>query len=250
MLRLREHARRNPDFVEALRAIWEPARQVSDAVRETSNKLSEQLKVVSSVSTPLQGVMRTICAEYRAQLAAVWADIRQGQEAEYARLIDDIRRAEAEADREWASQFPCPRPKTAEDWQRLAVRAGLSADLALKGEWTPADIMPIVEGYFQRLQDRRQPDSADGDVGSVTGAPRPPAADDGSPFYKPSYFKKYNIGDELLRRNATGGRKYAPGKVRRINKQPSRDKRKFYWYSEPDARRCWPHRFADPDTSC
>jgi hypothetical protein len=83
----------------------------------------------------------------------------------------------------------------------------------------------------------------------LAGPPRPSPRqfppDDGSPFYRPSYFKKYNIGDELLRRNATGGKKHVPGKVRRVNKQTVRGKKAVYWYSEPDARKCWPHKFAD-----
>jgi hypothetical protein len=81
---------------------------------------------------------------------------------------------------------------------------------------------------------------------------------DGDPFYKPAFFKKWNIGDELLRRNATDAQEYAEGKVRRQRKQPSSttakspaqvkrgkgDPRPVYWYSEPDARRRWPEKFA------
>jgi len=82
----------------------------------------------------------------------------------------------------------------------------------------------------------------------------PPAKDDGSPFYKPAYFKQWHIGDELLRRNATNSKKYTPGKVRRQKQSPrtgSKGKQSTYWYSEPDVKRAWPERFAtfkDPPT--
>ena len=71
-------------------------------------------------------------------------------------------------------------------------------------------------------------------------------ADDGSPFYKPSYFQTWGIGDELLRRNSTDKKKYVEGKVRRLKKKPStgKGKRAVYWYSEPDTRKCWPDKFA------
>ena len=236
MLRLKQYMLENPEFAEAVGAIWEPVRQANEAVR----------LVTAKVVGPLRPVMTAICAEYSAQLAAIQADIRQVQKDEFEKLLDEIRKAEAEADREWASSLPCPRPKTVEQWQSLAVRAGLPADFSLRGEWTPKDILPIVEGYFQRMQDQgllRADNSADT---SATETAEAPAAD-GSPFYKPAHFKQYNIGDELLRRNATSGKRYVPGKVRRINKQTRRGKRGFYWYSEPDARACWPHRFSDAE---
>lgn len=75
----------------------------------------------------------------------------------------------------------------------------------------------------------------------------PPANDDGSPFYKPAYFKKWYIGDELLRKNAISSKKYTPGKIRRKKQPPrtgSKGKRSTYWYSEPDVQKAWPDRFA------
>lgn len=71
-------------------------------------------------------------------------------------------------------------------------------------------------------------------------------ADDGEPFLKPKYFETQNIGGELLRRNATNGKKYVEGKVRRIKKASAsgkKGKRAVYWYSDPDTRKCWPDRF-------
>ena len=78
----------------------------------------------------------------------------------------------------------------------------------------------------------------------------PPAANvpaaDGSPFYKPAHFKKWNIGDEVLRKNSSDESEYIDGKVRR-QKQPNsgKGKRAVYWYSEPDVRKRWPHKFVD-----
>jgi len=89
--------------------------------------------------------------------------------------------------------------------------------------------------------------------------------DDRDPFYKPVYFKQSNIGDELLRRNATDLKEYTEGKVRRQRKQPSSTTRKspakgkrgkgkgrarpVYWYSEPDGRKRWLHLFAETKES-
>jgi hypothetical protein len=155
MLRLRQYAQEHPEFVEELRAIWEPVRQSNEAIKAATLKLLEPTRAVSAASAPLQAVMATICEEYKAQLAAIWADIQKVEKVEFEELLDDIRQAEAQADKEWAAKFPCPRPKTVEDWQCLAARAGFGADFVLKGEWTPADVLPIVEGYFQNLQDQR-----------------------------------------------------------------------------------------------
>jgi hypothetical protein len=171
MLRLRQCARENPQFAEALRAIWGPVRQANEAIRVGTSQLLAPLKAVSAASAPLQAVMAAIGAEYQAQLTAIWADIRRVEKTEFAKLLDEIRQAEAQADKEWGAQFPCPRPKTTEDWQRLAVRAGIGADFVVRGEWTPADVLPIVEGYFQHLQDQES-------LGS--GKASPPAGHAGS----------------------------------------------------------------------
>jgi len=77
-------------------------------------------------------------------------------------------------------------------------------------------------------------------------ADKPGIPDDGRPFYKPSYFQTWGIGDELLRRNSTDKKKYVEGKVRRQKKKPAtgKGKRAVYWYSEPDVQKRWPDRFA------
>jgi hypothetical protein len=94
-----------------------------------------------------------------------------------------------------------------------------------------------------------------------------PLAGDGSPFYKPAYFQKWKISDELLRRNTTDGKAFKESKVRRRNIMPSNSTiklsanrtakprtgkrvgtkgkpRPVYWYSEPDARKRWPEKFS------
>jgi hypothetical protein len=79
--------------------------------------------------------------------------------------------------------------------------------------------------------------------------PPPKTPDDGQPFYKPSHFATWNIGDELLRRNANDQQSYIEGRVRRIPKKPlsGTGKRPVYWYSESDARKQWPDRFVVPE---
>jgi hypothetical protein len=116
----------------------------------------------------------------------------------------------------------------------------------------------------QRSPEAKQPPAPTAAQPKADTAEQPPA-DDGTPFYKPSHFKQWNVGDELLRKNATDLKKFTEGKVRRQRKRPSsttakspaKGKRRkgkvrtrpVYWYSEPDARKRWPDRFAaTPET--
>lgn len=125
---------------EALRAAIEPARQMSDAL--------------ASVAKAIRPVYRALLEEYAAQFRAAWVEKREAREAALDRAMEELREAEARADVEWEARFPCARPKTQEDWMRLAVRAGISADLVLTEDWAPVEILPVIEGYFQRLQDQ------------------------------------------------------------------------------------------------
>ena len=79
----------------------------------------------------------------------------------------------------------------------------------------------------------------------ATAAAAEAQADDGRPFYRPAYFKRWNIGDDHLRKNAIDKGEYIEGKVRRDPKNPAsgKGKRPVYWYSEPDARKRWPDKF-------
>ena len=66
----------------------------------------------------------------------------------------------------------------------------------------------------------------------------------GEPYCKPIYFKKFNIGDDLLRRNAVDTSEYTPGKVRRKRRTADVNS---YQYSEPDAKKRWPEKFISPE---
>lgn len=78
-------------------------------------------------------------------------------------------------------------------------------------------------------------------TGGLATAP----AEDGEPFWKPKHFTQWDIGDELLRRNCHSGEEWVKGKVRRRplpNSKAGKHARREY--SEPDARKVWPERFA------
>lgn len=155
MLQLREYAATHPAFLSALEAIVEPLRQGNTAIKAATAAMVASVGAVRKIAVPLRPVMNAICAEHQAQLAAIIAEEQSRTAADLAQLVADLRKAEAKADRVWEKQFPCPRPKTVADWQRLAARAGLSADTVLKGAWTPGDMLPIIEGYFQHLRDQQ-----------------------------------------------------------------------------------------------
>jgi hypothetical protein len=121
---------------------------------------------------------------------------------------------------------------------------------SLDEPWIDAWGLPIAQDYLARAQAllRAEQGGKRGlpPAGSETPPPlTPDAAAPGEPFYKPKYFQQWDIDDELLRRNAVTGKQYTESKVRRIKKKPAsgKGKRAVYWYSEPDARRCWPDLF-------
>ena len=109
---------------------------------------------------------------------------------------------------------------------------GLEPALWFDGLWTNwTELRPVLEQLAVRLQEGLL---APGETANAPVVPRKP--DDGEPFYKPKYFLKWHIGDELLRRNATNETTHIEGKVRRIEKRSAtgKGKRPVYWYSEPD----------------
>lgn len=72
---------------------------------------------------------------------------------------------------------------------------------------------------------------------------------DGEPFWKPKHFvDTWGIPAEGLRRHKVESHEFVQGKVRCVNKQTDSGKRAVYWYSEPDARRLWSHKFFETDT--
>jgi hypothetical protein len=144
LVHLRKLAVENPEFCKSLNSIWQPVRKTTDLITQASGRV--------------RPLMEQVITEYGAQLCLIYADIdRQGQKEKAAleKLIKEVQHATIRADEEWAKLFDCPRPKTCEDWQRLAVRAGLSADFVFKGQWIPEDVLPIIEGYLQRFKDQQ-----------------------------------------------------------------------------------------------
>ena len=154
-LPLGRYAEEHPAFAARLRALCDPVRQNAEALRVRLEALVAPLRAVAEAPAPLQELLAAMWREHEAHLAAIATDLRRAERSRVAAMAREIRRAAAETDREWAAQFPCPRPKSIEDWQALAVRVGCQADFVLKGEWTPGRLMPIVIGYFQRLEDER-----------------------------------------------------------------------------------------------
>jgi hypothetical protein len=144
LVHLSKMANENDGFIESLNAIWEP-------IKKTNQLLAKS-------SPPIRGLIKKVITEFNIQLSLINADIisqNKSEKAEFDNLIEEVKKATIKADDEWSKLFDCPRPKTSEDWQRLAVRAGISADFALKGNWTPDDVLPIIEGYLQRLKDQQ-----------------------------------------------------------------------------------------------
>lgn len=65
-------------------------------------------------------------------------------------------RADSEAMKvAWQSTFGEPYPETIEDWTRLSARAGLSSERLIGGDWTPAQVEPMIEGYLLAVADRK-----------------------------------------------------------------------------------------------
>ncbi|OHB54198.1 MAG: hypothetical protein A2Y12_17135 [Planctomycetes bacterium GWF2_42_9] len=144
LVHLRKMAAENDSFIKSLNAIWEPIKKTN--------------RLMAKSSPPIRGLIEKVITEFNIQLSLIKADItsqNKSKKAEFDNLIEAVKKATIKADDEWSKLFDCPRPKTSEDWQRLAVRAGISADFALKGQWTPDDVLPIIEGYLQRLKDQQ-----------------------------------------------------------------------------------------------
>jgi hypothetical protein len=75
--------------------------------------------------------------------------------------------AEAER-RAWEETFGEAPPQTTEDWKRWACRVGLDANWIVGGEWTPGEVLPLVEGYLQRQKDQGAASKAAADRPALT----------------------------------------------------------------------------------
>jgi hypothetical protein len=130
-------------------------------------------------------------------------------------------------------------PKYQSDIEGAAACEGLAAQ-----DWIAKSALAEVRRYVLSQPHLMAFFIARRNVAGQVGAEAQSAT--GKPFYKPKYFEQWNIGGELLRRNATNdGDTYVEGKVRRTPKEPAggMGKRPVYWYSESDARKRWPDRF-------
>jgi len=54
----------------------------------------------------------------------------------------------------WEQTYGMSFPRSVEEMMRLAVRAGIPAEIVYEGRWTLADVLPVIEGYLQRLADQ------------------------------------------------------------------------------------------------
>lgn len=62
--------------------------------------------------------------------------------------------------RDWEAEAGGAMPTTIEEWQRLAVRAGIPAEVLWGTDWSPAKIAPIILGYLDRIRDANRPEAA------------------------------------------------------------------------------------------
>jgi len=73
----------------------------------------------------------------------------------------------------WEEAFGEPRPETVEDWRRWAARLGLDPNWIVAGDWTPGQVMPLIEGYLQRRKDERRKNQRKVRRDSAKGQGRP-----------------------------------------------------------------------------
>ena len=76
-------------------------------------------------------------AEVRAEIDKLQAEVAEAY------------RQEAEA---WEKTTGRPYPKSIEKWQNQAALAGIPIDRIIKGDWTLAEMGPIIEGALERLK--------------------------------------------------------------------------------------------------
>ena len=70
--------------------------------------------------------------------------------------------------REWEAETGETIPASIEEWERLAVRAGIPPEKLWDGEWSPRKIAPYIVGYLDRLRDGRQAAALAGDKAPPT----------------------------------------------------------------------------------
>ena len=73
-------------------------------------------------------------------------------------ILEDSQQIQNELDEmvnSWEQTYGMSFPRSVEEMMRLAVRAGIPAEIVYEGRWTLADMLPVIEGYLQRLADQR-----------------------------------------------------------------------------------------------
>lgn len=80
-----------------------------------------------------------------------WVDIagKQVQELLDEKFSPEMRRRKDQ----WSVKYGYPYPETPDDLKRLAARSGVPGDEIFYGNFAPADVLPGIEGYLQRIQD-------------------------------------------------------------------------------------------------
>lgn len=90
-----------------------------------------------------------------ARLVADALNAETAPNAERRRVLAQVQAELSTEDQKWRTKFGEPYPVCVDDLKRMAARAGLGADTVHAGEWTADDVLPVIEGYLQRLADGR-----------------------------------------------------------------------------------------------
>lgn len=171
-------------------------------------------------------------AEHRNTLQAVWILS--------VRLAPDVDEQTRTQISEWVRELT----EIMEERPRYVAR-----DIQQAMEWLAKDLPDYVSALRQAAE--RRPDrevarelSDMKNIMKTFGASKDEQIGDGKPFWKPKHFADtWRLESENLRRHRIESTEFTLGKVRCTNKQADPDKRAVYWYSEPDARRIWSHKF-------
>jgi len=124
---------------------------MSDEISHIVSRLIEKLPIFRVLS-----LLRDWERQYWAEVAKVLAKARQHTDRKIHALVAELTKRQAEFERKWEEHYRYPYPQTLEDWYRLAVFAGLDATIVYQGNWTPRDILPIVEGYLHRRNEMQK----------------------------------------------------------------------------------------------
>ncbi|ASV75325.1 Putative LuxR-family transcriptional regulator [Thermogutta terrifontis] len=122
-------------------------------VREAVYRAVETFDAINrAIAKPL-----TIINETFSQLNLKYKEdlnrILEAHNQAYKQCEDEARKKIEDYKKQWQQIYGCPHPRTIEDWQQLAARAGINGETVYRGEWTLSEVAPIIEGYLLRLKD-------------------------------------------------------------------------------------------------